>query len=61
MRACLQRFGPELYDRPIARLSVQVRLLKAKVIETLIYGCLAWTLNAVNYDKLQRAHLEVLQ
>ena len=39
MRACYKRFGPELYDMTTTRLSLKVRLLKAEVIETLLYGC----------------------
>ena len=35
MLACLKRFGPELYDRAAAPLSLKVRMLKAEVIETL--------------------------
>ena len=39
MWACFKRFGPELYDRTTAPLSLKVRMLKAEVIETLLYGC----------------------
>ena len=37
--ACLRRFGPELYDRTIAPLCLKAHMLKAEVIETLLYGC----------------------
>ena len=40
--ACLRRFGPELYDMAAAPLSLKVRMLKADVIETLLYGCVTW-------------------
>ena len=46
MWACFKRFGPELYDRKTAPLSLKVRMLKANVIETLLYGCVTWTLGA---------------
>ena len=35
-----------------ARLSLKVRLLKAEVTETLLYGCVTWTLNAAHYDEI---------
>ena len=38
MRARLKRFGPELYDKTTAPLSLKVRMLKAEVVETLLYG-----------------------
>jgi len=60
MRACLKRYGPELYDRTNAPLSLKVRMLKAEVIETLLYGCVTWTLNADHFAKLRSAHHEVL-
>ena len=42
-------------DRP---LSLKVHLLKAEVTDTLLYGCVPWTLNAAHYDGLRKAHLE---
>ena len=39
MWACLKRFGPDLYGVTTAPLSLKVRMLKAEVIETLMYGC----------------------
>ena len=38
MWACFKRFGPELYDGTTASLSLKVRMLKAEVSETLLYG-----------------------
>ena len=61
MRACYGRFSPELNDMATARLSLKVHLLKAEVIETLLYGCVTWTLNATHYEELRKAHLEVLR
>lgn len=31
------------------------------MIETLLYGCVTWTLNAIQYGELHQAHLEVLR
>ena len=52
--ACLKRIGPELYDRTTAPLCLKVRMLKAEVIETPLYGCVTWTLRAEHFAKLQR-------
>ena len=56
MRACLGRFGPELYDRTTASLSLNFRMLKAEAIEALLYGCETWTLRAEHFAKLRTAH-----
>ena len=37
MWTCFKRFGPELYDKTTAPLSLKVRMLKAEVIGTLLY------------------------
>jgi hypothetical protein len=60
MWACFKRFGPELYDRTNAPLSLKVRMLKAEVVETLLYGCVTWTLSAQHFAKLRSAHHRVL-
>ena len=39
MQACVKRFGSDLYDRITAPLGEKARMLKADVIETLLYGC----------------------
>ena len=44
------------YDRPNAELSLKVRLLKAEVIEALLYGCATWTLRSEDFDSLRTAH-----
>ena len=41
-------------------LSLKVRMQKAEVIETLLYGCLALTLRAEHFAKLRRPHHQVL-
>ena len=51
MRACLKRAGPELHDRTTAPHSVKVRMLKAEVIETLLYEYVTWTLRVEHFAK----------
>ena len=37
-----------------------MRLLKAKVVETLLYGCMTWSPNKPDYDRLRRVHHSML-
>ena len=60
MWAGFKRFGPELYDRKTAPTSVKDRMLKAEVMETLLYGCVTWTLGAELFAKLRTVHHRVL-
>ena len=47
----------ELYDRPSAPLELKIRmLLRTKVLETMLYGCVTRSPRACHYDKLRRAH-----
>ena len=41
--ACFQRYKMEIYDRPGVCLRLKVRLLKAEVVEALLYGCMTWS------------------
>ena len=41
--ACCNRFKRELYDMEDAPSTLKVRMLKAEVMETLLYGCVTWT------------------
>ena len=50
----------ELYDRTIASPSLKARMLKAKVIETLLYGCVTWTLRGEHFAELRTAHQVLL-
>ena len=54
--ACLQRYKMEIYDRPGVRLRLKVRLLKAEVVEILLFGCMTWSPNKPDYDRLRRVH-----
>ena len=44
-----RKYTPELYDRPI-------RMLRAEVLETMLYGYVTWSPRACDYDTLRRAH-----
>ena len=58
--ACFQRYKMEIYDHPGVRLRLKVRLLKAEVIETLLYGCITWSPSKPDYDRLRRVHQPML-
>ena len=50
----------EIYDRLGVRLRLKVRLLKAEVVETLLYGCIRWSPRKPDYDRLRRVHHSML-
>ena len=50
----------ELYDRPSAPLELKIRMLRAEVLETMLYGCVTWSPRACHYDTLRRAHHRLL-
>ena len=37
-----RKYTLELYDRPSAPLELKIRMLRAEVLETMLYGCVAW-------------------
>ena len=39
-----------------APLELKIRILKAEVLKTILYGCVTWSPRAYHYDKLRRAH-----
>ena len=53
---CYKRFKPELYDMEAAPFTLKVRMLKAKVMETLLYVCVTWTLGKEHLAELRTAH-----
>ena len=62
-RACwmrIRRYPRELYDQPKVALSLKTRMVKAEVIEALLYGCSTWTLRQEHYAKLHTVHHRVL-
>ena len=54
------RYRTELYDRPTASLDLKTRMVKAEVVEALLYGCAAWTPLKGDYQKLRAAHHRML-
>lgn len=42
----------EIYDRPGVRLRLKVWMLKAEVIDTLLYGCVMWSPSKADCDRL---------
>ena len=51
-----RKYTRELYDRPSAPLELKIRMLRAEVLETMLYGCVTWSPRACHYDTLHRAH-----
>ena len=51
-----RKYTLELYDRPSAPLKLKIRMLRAEVLETMLYGCVKWSPRACHYDTLRRAH-----
>ena len=50
-----RKYTLELYDRPSAPLELKIRMLRAEVLETMLYGCITWSPRACHYDTLRRA------
>ena len=51
-----RKYTLELYDRPSAPLGFKIRMLKAEVLEAMLYGCVTWSPRTYHYDTLRRAH-----
>ena len=51
-----RKYTLELYDRPSAPLELKIRMLRAEVLETMLYGCVTWSPHACHYDTLRRAY-----
>ena len=51
-----RKYNLKLYDRPSAPLELEIRMLRAEVLETMLYGCVLWSPRACHYDTLRRAH-----
>ena len=43
----------KLYDRPSVPLELQIRMLRAVVLETMLYGCVTWSPRACHYNTLR--------
>ena len=53
--ACYSRFKRELYDMEAAPFALKLRMLKAEVMETLLYGCVTATLGKEHFAELRTA------
>ena len=51
-----RKYTLELYDRPSVPLELKIRMLRAEVLETMLYDCVTWSPRACHYDTLRRAH-----
>ena len=51
-----RKYTLELYDRPSAPLEPKIRMLRAEVLETMLYGCVTWSSRTCHYDTLRRAY-----
>ena len=51
-----RKYTLELYDRPSAPHELKIRMLRAEVLETMLYDCVAWSPRACHYNTLRRAH-----
>ena len=48
-----RKYTLELYDRPSVPLELKTQMLKAEVLETMLCGCVTWSLRACHYDTLR--------
>ena len=48
-----RKYTLELYDRPSAPLELKIRMLRAEVPETMLYGCVTWGPRTCYYDTLR--------
>ena len=56
-RCSFRKYTLELYDRPSAPLELKIWMLRAEVLETMLYGCgVTWSPRACPYNTLRRAH-----
>ena len=51
-----RKYTLEQYDRPSAPLELKIRMLRAEVLETILFVCVTWSPRACHYDTLCRAH-----
>ena len=51
-----RKYTLELYHRPSAPLELKIRMLRAEVLDTMLYGCVTRSPRACHYNTLRRAH-----
>ena len=49
----VRKYTLKLYDRPSASLELKIRMLRAEVLETILYGCATWSPRACHYDTVR--------
>ena len=54
-RCSFRKYTLELYDRPSAPFELKIQMLRAVVLETMLYGCVTWSPRACHYDTLRQA------
>ena len=52
----LRKYTLELYDGPSAPLELKIRMLRAVVLDTMLYSCVTWSPRVCHHDTLRRAH-----
>ena len=50
----------EINDHPGVRLRLNERLLKAEVLEMMLYGCITWSPKPADYVSLRKVHHSML-
>ena len=53
---CLRRYGLSLYGQSTALLTLKVRMLKAEVMETILYGCVTWSPTVAHLAIVRTTH-----
>ena len=51
-----RKYTLKLYDRPSDPLELKIRMLRAEVLETMLYGCVTWSPRSCRYNTLCQAH-----
>ena len=54
--ASVRRYSSQLYEQRDAAMSLKIRLLKAKAVEAMLYGCAAWIVRSQNFGSLRTTH-----
>ena len=47
-------------DRALPLIELKIRMLRAELLETMLYSCVTWSPRASHYDSLRRAHYSFL-
>ena len=55
-----RKYTLELYARPSALLELEIRMPKAEVLKTMMYGCVSWSPRAYHYETFRRTNYSFL-